>query len=61
MYGAEQAVHEISSIVGTGSNPPIICGLARALTKDIDVRGRCFRGVRNLGRRGSQSLSLIHI
>ena len=39
MYGAVQAVHEIASVVGNGSNPPIICGLARALTKDIDVRG----------------------
>lgn len=34
-----QAVQEIASVVGTGVNPPIICGLARALSKDIDVSG----------------------
>ena len=33
----EQAVEEIATVVGQGDNPPIICGLARALTKDIDV------------------------
>lgn len=35
---AWQAVKEIAAVVGSGSNSPIICGLARALTKDIDVR-----------------------
>lgn len=37
MHGISQAVQEIASVVGNGPNPPIICGLARALTKDIDV------------------------
>lgn len=40
--GDFKAVHEIASVVGNGSNPPIICGLARALTKDID---RCAEAV----------------
>eukprot|EP00904_Undaria_pinnatifida_P005742 jgi/Undpi1/2298/HiC_scaffold_13.g05682.m1 len=41
--GDFQAVHEIASVVGSGSNPPIICGLARALAKDID---RCAEAVK---------------
>lgn len=32
-----QAVSEVATVVGNGADPPIICGLARALTKDIDV------------------------
>ena len=43
LHVAEQAVHEIASVVGSGSNPPIICGLARALAKDIDVSRRYRR------------------
>ncbi|CAN0233516.1 unnamed protein product, partial [Ectocarpus fasciculatus] len=35
--GDFEAVQEIATVVGQGGNPPIICGLARALTKDIDV------------------------
>ncbi|CAM9946609.1 unnamed protein product [Ascophyllum nodosum] len=40
--GDFEAVKEIASTVGTTSNPPIICGLARALAKDID---RCAEAV----------------
>ncbi|CAM9636000.1 unnamed protein product, partial [Ectocarpus sp. 8 AP-2014] len=35
--GDFEAVQEIATVVGQGGNPPIICGLARALKKDIDV------------------------
>ncbi|CAB1111424.1 unnamed protein product [Ectocarpus sp. CCAP 1310/34] len=35
--GDFEAVQEIATVVGQGDNPPIICGLARALRKDIDV------------------------
>lgn len=30
-------MQEIATVVGQGGDPPIICGLARALKKDIDV------------------------
>jgi HMGL-like len=44
--GDFQAVKEIAETVGTGSNPPIICGLARALKKDIDVCADAVRPAR---------------
>lgn len=36
--GDFDAVKRIAESVGRGSNPPIICGLARALKKDIEAR-----------------------
>lgn len=45
IFVSEQAVEEISTVVGQGDNPPIICGLARALTKDIDVSQPPHRNV----------------
>jgi 2-isopropylmalate synthase len=36
--GDFDAVKRIAESVGRGANPPIICGLARALKKDIEVR-----------------------
>lgn len=44
--GDFQAVQEIAQTVGMGSNPPIICGLARALKKDIDVCAEAVRPAR---------------
>lgn len=35
--GDFDAVKRIAETVGRGANPPIICGLARALKKDIEV------------------------
>lgn len=35
--GDFDAVSRIAETVGRGPNPPIICGLARALHKDIQV------------------------
>ena len=43
--GDFDAVKRIAETVGRGSNPPIICGLARALKKDIEVGcGQCADG-----------------
>jgi len=39
-----QAVKTIAETVGTGSNPPIICGLARATKNDIETCARAVQG-----------------
>ncbi|KAG5176957.1 2-Isopropylmalate synthase [Tribonema minus] len=44
--GDFEAVKEIAETVGTANNPPIICGLARALKKDIDVCAEAVRPAR---------------
>jgi len=41
--GDFQAVHAIAETVGNRPDPPIICGLARALTADID---RCWEAIK---------------
>jgi len=41
--GDFQAVRAIAAVVGNREDPPIICGLARALRKDID---RCWEAIR---------------
>lgn len=45
-HGDFEAVQEIASVVGNGPNPPIICGLARALTKDIDACAQAIKPAR---------------
>merc|ERR1711988_1020379 len=42
--GDFEAVSNIAKTVGTGKNPPIICGLARALKKDIET---CWNAVKH--------------
>jgi 2-isopropylmalate synthase len=44
--GDFDAVKDIAELVGTGDNPPIICGLARALKKDIDVCAEAIKPAR---------------
>jgi len=44
--GDFEAVRDIANIVGRTSNPPIICGLARALKKDIDICAEAIKGAR---------------
>lgn len=40
------AVKQIAETVGQGEDPPIICGLARALKKDIDTCAEAVKGAR---------------
>lgn len=42
--GDFKAVEEIAKVVGNRENPPIICGLARAMEKDIT---RCYEAVKH--------------
>lgn len=41
--GDFEAVHKIASTVGRGDNPPIICGLARSVKKDIST---CYDAIK---------------
>lgn len=42
--GDFEAVTKIAQVVGNIENPPIICGLARALKKDISV---CYDAIKH--------------
>lgn len=41
--GDFEAVHKIASTIGRGDNPPIICGLARSVKKDIST---CYDAIK---------------